>query len=64
MADPPAAGAPVPDEACSPCRGTGTVISNLGGEPKTVTCPWCQGGGRRLADHDAQARFREAEPQR
>ncbi len=31
---------------CSPCRGTGTVISNLGGDSHTVTCPWCGGTGR------------------
>jgi hypothetical protein len=33
------------------------VISNLGGEAKAVTCPWCGGGGVRLADVDAQARW-------
>jgi len=47
--DPPA---PVP---CSACRGTGRVISNLGGTPHEVPCPWCDGGGRRLPEHDAQA---------
>jgi DnaJ-class molecular chaperone len=35
-----------PDEVCPPCRGTGTVISNLGGEPHPVECPWCHGTGR------------------
>jgi DnaJ-class molecular chaperone len=40
---------------CRPCRGTGKLISNLGGEPSTVTCPWCEGTGRFIADHDAQA---------
>ena len=40
-----------------PCRGTGKVISNLGGTPSTVTCPWCEGGGIRLAGVDAQARW-------
>jgi hypothetical protein len=44
--------APVP---CSACRGTGTVISNLGGTPQEVPCPWCDGGGVRLREHDAQA---------
>jgi len=34
-----------PDTQCRPCRGTGTVISNLGGTPRTVTCPWCGGSG-------------------
>jgi hypothetical protein len=42
---------------CMPCRGTGQVVSNLGGTPSMVTCPWCQGGGVRLADVDAQARW-------
>jgi hypothetical protein len=42
---------------CMPCRGTGKVISNLGGTPSTVTCPWCGGGGVRLAGIDAQARW-------
>jgi hypothetical protein len=31
------------------------VISKLGGKPQEVTCPWCQGGGVRLAGIDAQA---------
>jgi DnaJ-class molecular chaperone len=34
-------------KACPPCRGTGQVISSLGGEPRKVTCPWCQGSGIR-----------------
>jgi hypothetical protein len=51
---------PVP---CSACRGTGEVISNLGGTPQRVPCPWCDGGGIRLTGHDAQApqaRLRDA----
>jgi hypothetical protein len=40
-----------------PCRGSGQVISNLGGTAKTVTCPWCSGDGVRLTDIDAQARW-------
>jgi DnaJ-class molecular chaperone len=39
---------------CSPCRGTGTVISALGGEPREVTCPWCGGSGRFIPGRDAQ----------
>ncbi len=31
--------------ACTPCRGTGMVISNLGGTPHEVDCPWCGGTG-------------------
>jgi DnaJ-class molecular chaperone len=42
---------------CMPCRGTGKLISNLGGEPSTVVCPWCAGGGVRLTDVDAQAKW-------
>lgn len=41
-----------------PCRGTGRVISNLGGEQSNVQCPWCEGGGVRLAGIDAQAQGR------
>jgi hypothetical protein len=40
-----------------PCRGSGRVISNLGGTSTTVTCPWCAGGGVRLAEIDAQAHW-------
>ena len=43
-------------EPCSACRGTGQVISALGGERQALPCPWCDGGGVRLAGHDAQAR--------
>jgi hypothetical protein len=39
------------------CRGTGRVISNLGGSPSTVECPWCGGGGLRLVEVDAQAHW-------
>jgi DnaJ-class molecular chaperone len=44
---------------CMPCRGSGKVISNLGGTPSEVTCPWCEGGGARIAGIDAQARWGE-----
>jgi DnaJ-class molecular chaperone len=40
---------------CTVCRGTGTLISNLGGSPSNVSCPWCEGTGTFLPDHDAQA---------
>jgi len=46
-------------QRCTPCRGTGKVISNLGGTPQTVTCPWCEGSGVYDAQHDAQAERRE-----
>jgi DnaJ-class molecular chaperone len=39
---------------CMPCHGTGKIISNLGGHPRKVTCPWCRGGGERLTGADAQ----------
>jgi len=41
-------------EACLPCRGTGRVISGLGGQPHEVTCPWCRGTGHRIPGIDAQ----------
>jgi|HubBroStandDraft_6_1064221.scaffolds.fasta_scaffold27582_2 hypothetical protein len=44
-----------------PCRGTGKVISNLGGESRDVTCPWCQGGAIRLTGIDAQAAWLEGD---
>jgi len=40
--------------ACNPCRGSGRVISNLGGERREVTCPWCEGNGEFKPEHDAQ----------
>jgi hypothetical protein len=40
-----------------PCRGSGKLISSLGGESSTVICPWCGGGGVRLPDVDAQAKW-------
>jgi DnaJ-class molecular chaperone len=48
-------------ESCRACRGEGTVISNLGGESREVTCPWCEGTGRFIPEHDAQARWLEKE---
>ncbi len=44
---------------CMACRGTGRVISNLGGTPSTVECPWCSGSGLRPAEIDAQAHWGE-----
>jgi DnaJ-class molecular chaperone len=43
---------PVP---CTVCRGTGSLISNLGGSPSDVECAWCEGTGVFLPEHDAQA---------
>jgi len=39
------------------CRGSGQVISNLGGTPSDLTCPWCAGTGERAPGIDAQARW-------
>jgi hypothetical protein len=35
------------------------VISNLGGSPQEVACPWCEGTGRSMPGHDAQAARRQ-----
>jgi hypothetical protein len=40
-----------------PCRGTGKLVSNLGGSPSTVSCPWCEGSGVRIPGVDAQAKW-------
>ncbi|HTY97572.1 MAG TPA: hypothetical protein VMB91_11075 [Solirubrobacteraceae bacterium] len=42
-----------------PCGGSGQLISNLGGSPKNVSCPWCAGTGKRQPNVDAQAAWRE-----
>jgi DnaJ-class molecular chaperone len=47
-----------PPRECFACRGTGRVISNLGGSPSKVECPWCEGTGTFIPGHDAQARHR------
>ncbi len=44
-----------------PCRGSGKVISKLGGVTSDVTCPWCEGSGVRVAGIDAQARWNARE---
>ena len=33
------------------------MISNLGGTPSTVSCPWCEGSGVRSPGIDAQAHW-------
>jgi DnaJ-class molecular chaperone len=48
-------------DPCTACRGSGSVVSNIGGTAHTVTCPWCDGGGLYLRGHDAQSRWREAD---
>ena len=56
MAENPESTGPGASVACAPCRGTGRVVSGLGGTPTTVDCPWCEGTGVAIAGHDAQAR--------
>jgi hypothetical protein len=41
------------------CRGSGQVISNLGGTPGKLPCPWCEGGGVRIPGINAQARWQD-----
>ncbi len=40
---------------CGPCRGTGKLLSGAGGTQHAVVCPWCEGTGTEIPDHDAQA---------
>jgi hypothetical protein len=49
---------------CMPCRGSGRVISNLGGTQRTLECPWCRGRGERLAGIDAQEHWAEDDRRR
>jgi len=51
-----------PPSPCTACRGTGAVVSNLGGEPSTIACPWCEGTGVFVKGHDAQAHWGDAPP--
>jgi len=39
---------------CTPCGGSGKVMSGLGGTPHEVTCPWCGGTGTFQSGRDAQ----------
>ena len=39
---------------CTACRGTGSVISNLGGQAHELSCPWCGGTGKFVPGRDAQ----------
>jgi DnaJ-class molecular chaperone len=51
---------PIAPEPCSACRGSGVVVSGLGGESHQLPCPWCDGSGVMLREHDAQAHWRVA----
>jgi DnaJ-class molecular chaperone len=61
MADAPPNDAAQESRECTACRGTGQVVSNLGGTPQKVPCPWCDGTGRFIPGHDAQAAKRRSE---
>ena len=39
---------------CTPCRGTGKLVSNLGGTAHVIVCPWCDGTGAFQPGRDAQ----------
>jgi hypothetical protein len=45
---------------CAPCRGTGRVLAQVSGALEPSVCPWCEGSGRFLPDHDAQLATPEA----
>lgn len=52
---------------CGPCRGTGKLLSTAAtgpglGELHTVRCPWCEGTGTSIPDHDAQEHPAETPP--
>ena len=40
--------------ACRPCRGTGRLISTLGGDSHQVVCPWCRGTGETIPGINSQ----------
>ena len=47
---------------CRPCRGTGRVLSTLGGAEHELRCPWCAGTGEYPAGRDAQQAPAERSP--
>ena len=53
----------IPTE-CGVCRGLGKLISNAGGEPHEVPCPWCEGTTKFIPEHDAQEKQREKDQQK
>lgn len=57
-ADAPSADSEQGPRPCLACSETGKVVSNLGGSPATVDCPWCDGTGQVTPGHDAQARWK------
>ncbi len=55
-------GTDTPGGSCMACRGTGRLISGLGGTPHEVTCPWCRGTGNRIPGINAQESPAESSP--
>jgi DnaJ-class molecular chaperone len=53
---------PEDNARCHACRGTGKLTSTLGGEAHQVDCPWCEGTGEFIPEHDAQAAASGGEP--
>ena len=53
---------PAAPRECGPCRGRGKVVSNLGGTASEVKCPWCEGTGQFIADHDSQEHWEKGDP--
>jgi hypothetical protein len=53
---------PVTPTECGPCRGLGKVVSNLGGKPTEVVCPWCEGTKKFIPDHDSQQHWEHDTP--
>jgi len=47
---------------CSPCRGTGKLLSGAGGTQHEVVCPWCDGTGTTIPGRDAQEHPAERPP--
>jgi hypothetical protein len=47
---------------CRPCRGTGRLISMLGGDRHEVVCPWCHGTGVSIPGLNPQDSPAEADP--
>jgi DnaJ-class molecular chaperone len=60
MADDDATTTETAARPCPPCRGTGRIVSRLGGSAQTITCPWCEGTGHVIPGHDAQEARRGA----
>jgi DnaJ-class molecular chaperone len=61
VSDQDAAAQPAEPQPCPPCSGSGKVISNLGGSPSTIDCPWCEGTGVFMPEHDAQAHWQRGQ---